>query len=129
MKPRHSRRVPEYLQHILDAIDRATAYVAGMDLGAFERDTRTQDAVIRSIEIVGEAANKTRSADPEFAARFPDVPWDVIYGMRNRIVHDYFEVDLEVVWQTVQQDLPALRTQIVELLKHANTTSGQQPIA
>ena len=95
MKSRHARRVPEYLQHILDAIDRASAYVAGMDLEAFERDTRTQDAVIRSIEIVGEAANKTRLADPEFAARFPDVPWDVIYGMRNRIVHDYFEVDLE----------------------------------
>ncbi len=122
MKSRHSRRVPEYLQHILDAIDRATTYVAGMDLGAFERDTRTQDAVIRSIEIVGEAANKTRLADPEFAARFPDVPWDVIYGMRNRIVHDYFEVDLEIVWQTVQQDLPALRRQIAELLEHANKT-------
>ena len=120
MKVKHARRVPEYLQHILDAIDRATTYVAGMDLGAFERDTRTQDAVIRSIEIVGEAANKTRLADPEFAARFPNVPWDVIYGMRNRIVHDYFEVDLEVVWQTVQQDLPALRTQIVELVEHAN---------
>jgi len=120
MKPTHARRVPEYLQHILDAIDRATAYVAGMNLGTFERDTRTQDAVIRSIEIVGEAANKTRLADPEFAARFPDVPWDVIYGMRNRIVHDYFEVDLEIVWQTVQQDLPALRRQIAELLKHAN---------
>jgi uncharacterized protein with HEPN domain len=124
MKSRHARRVPEYLQHILDAIDRASAYVAGMDLEAFERDTRTQDAVIRSIEIVGEAANKTRLADPEFAARFPDVPWDVIYGMRNRIVHDYFEVDLEIVWQTVQQDLPALRTQIAELLKHANKTQA-----
>jgi len=120
MTPKHARRVPEYLQHMLDAIDRATTYVAGMDLGAFKRDTRTQDAVIRSIEIVGEAANKTRLADPEFAARFPDVPWDVIYGMRNRIVHDYFEVDLEIVWHTVQQDLPALRRQIAELLKHAN---------
>ena len=66
MKARHARRVPEYLQHILDAIDRATSYVAGMDLKAFERDTRTQDAVIRSIEIVGEAANKARVADPAF---------------------------------------------------------------
>ena len=122
MTPKHARRVPEYLQHILDAIDRATGYIAGMELEAFQRDTRTQDAVIRSIEIVGEAANKTRLADPEFAARFPEVPWDVIYGMRNRIVHDYFEVDLEIVWQTVQQDLPALRKQIAELLKQANKT-------
>jgi uncharacterized protein with HEPN domain len=61
--------------------------------------------VIRSIEIIGEAANKTRLADPEFAARFSQVTWDVIYGMRNRIVHDYFEVDLEIVWQTVQTGL------------------------
>ena len=74
MKSKHAQRVPEYLQHILDAIDRATTYVAGMNLSAFERDTRTQDAVIRSIEIVGEAANKARLADPEFAARFANVP-------------------------------------------------------
>jgi uncharacterized protein with HEPN domain len=119
MNPRHARRVPEYLQHIVDAIDRATSYVSGMDLKGFERDTRTQDAVIRSIEIVGEAANKVRVANPEFAARFADVPWELIYGMRNRIVHDYFEVDLEVVWQTVQQDLPGLRKRIAELLQHA----------
>ena len=72
------------------------------------------------VQIVGEAANRTRLADPEFAARFPEVPWDAIYGLRNRIVQDYFEVDLEIVWQTVQQDLPSLRRQIEELLKHAN---------
>lgn len=109
MKPKHPGRVPEYLQHILEAIDRATSYVSGMDLAAFEGDTRTQDAVIRSIEIIGEAANKTRVADPDFAAQHPDVPWDVMYGMRNRIVHDYFDVDLQVVWQTIQRDLPVLR--------------------
>jgi uncharacterized protein with HEPN domain len=117
MKPKHAGRVPEYLAHIMDAIDRATSYVKGMDLEAFEADTRTQDAVIRSIEIVGEAANKTRVADPDFAARHPHVPWDVMYGMRNRIVHDYFEVDLEIVWQTVQRDLPVLREQIFTLLE------------
>lgn len=93
MKRGHAERVPQYLQHILDAIDRACSYVAGMDLASFERDSRTQDAVIRSIEIVGEAANKTRNADPDFAARHPQVPWDAMYGMRNRIVHDYFEVE------------------------------------
>jgi uncharacterized protein with HEPN domain len=119
VKSSRARRVPDYLQHILDAIDRATSYVSGMDLKTFEQDTRTQDAVIRSIEIVGEAANKTRLADPEFAARFPSVPWALMYGMRNRIVHDYFEVDLEIVWQTVQHDLPVLHRQISGLLKHA----------
>ena len=68
MKPKHARRVPEYLGHILDAIDRATGYVKDIEFAGFEGDTRTQDAVIRSIEIIGEAANKTRVADPDFAA-------------------------------------------------------------
>ena len=117
MKTKHPGRVPEYLQHILEAIDRATSYVKGMDLTSFEGDTRTQDAVIRSIEIIGEAANKARVADPDFAARHPNVPWDVMYGMRNRIVHDYFEVDLQVIWQTIQRDLPVLRQQIDAMLK------------
>lgn len=112
-------RVPEYLQHILDAIDRASSYIVGMDVEAFEQDTRTQDAVIRSIEIIGEAANKARLADPDFAARFADVPWDVMYGMRNRIVHDYFEVDLRIVWQTIHRDLPVLRKQVAAALLHA----------
>lgn len=116
MKARHAQRVPEYLQHIRDAIDRATHYVAEMDIKAFEQDTRTQDAVIRSIEIIGEAANKVRSADPDFASRHSDIPWDLMYGMRNRIVHDYFEIDLGVVWQTVHRDLPILLRQITSLL-------------
>lgn len=76
-----------------------------MDFVAFEQDSRTQDAVVRSIEIVGGAAHAVRTADPAFAARFPHVPWDVIYGMRNRIVHGYFDVDL-----------PVLRRQIADLL-------------
>lgn len=116
MTKAHPARVPEYLQHIIEAIDRATGYVAGMDAAAFERDARTQDAVIRALQIVGEAANKARVADPTLQDSAPEIPWDVMYGMRNRIVHDYFEVDLDVVWQTIQRDLPVLRPQIVHLL-------------
>ena len=116
MRKAHPARVPEYLQHIIEAIDRATGYVAGMDATAFEQDTRTQDAVIRALEIVGEAANEARVADPTLQDTAPEIPWDVMYGMRNRIVHDYFEVDLDVVWQTIQRDLPELRPRIVQLL-------------
>lgn len=71
MKSKHPGSIPEYLQHILDAIDRALEYVAAMNFESFKRDTRTQDAVIRSIQIIGEAANKVRTADPEFAASAP----------------------------------------------------------
>jgi uncharacterized protein with HEPN domain len=116
MKPEAGSRIREYLQHILEAIDRATSYISGMDFDAFERDPRTQDAVIRSVEIIGEAAKRVRSTDPEFAARHSEIPWDVMYGMRNRIVHDYFEIDLKVVWQTVLSDLPTLRQQITTLV-------------
>lgn len=112
----HPARVPEYLRHMIEAIDRATGYVAGMDVAAFEQDTRTQDAVIRALEIVGEAPNKARIVDPSLQSTAPEIPWNVVYGMRNRIVHDYFEVDLHVVWQTIQRDLPVLRPQIVRLL-------------
>jgi uncharacterized protein with HEPN domain len=87
-----------------------------MDFSAFERDSRTQDAVIRSIEIIGEAAQRVRTSDAEYAVRHAEVPWDQMYGMRNRIVHDYFEIDLEVVWRTVQMDLPLLRQQVSVLI-------------
>ena len=91
MRSRHPQRVPEYLQHILNAIDRATTYVNGLDFPTFEEDTRTQDAVIRSIEIIGEAANKARIADPEFAASHSQVPWDL---RARRELRDYFNAPL-----------------------------------
>ena len=71
MKSKHPGRIPEYLQHILDAINRALSYVAAMNLESFNRDTRTQDAVIRSIQIIGEAANKVRTADPSLRRNIP----------------------------------------------------------
>jgi uncharacterized protein with HEPN domain len=116
MSASRALRIPEYLQHILVAIDRATGYVSGLDIAAFRKDERTQDAVIRSIEIIGEAAKQVRSADLDFAKRHAHIPWELLYGMRNRIVHDYFEIDLTVVWQTVQLDLPVLRPQIATLV-------------
>ena len=77
MTRKRALRVPEYLQHILDAIDRATSYVAGMDVEAFEADTRTQDAVLHSLQVIGEAANKIRMAASDFAAQYPDIPWEL----------------------------------------------------
>ena len=101
-----------YLTDIRDAIDKVLTYTAkGRD--AFFAESVTQDAVVRNIEIIGEAVRgvlaSTRRAHPE-------VPWQDISDMRNKVIHDYFRVDLKVVWDVVERDLPALRRQIEALL-------------
>ncbi|MBS4018950.1 MAG: DUF86 domain-containing protein [Dechloromonas sp.] len=101
-------RVPDYLGHILKAIERIDRYTADMDEVAFLSSELVQDAVIRNIEIVGEASNNIQRVDPEFAAQHDDIPWLVMYTMRNRVSHGYDKVDLEIVWKTVQSDLPGL---------------------
>ncbi len=87
-----------------------------MDLAAFVADRKTQDAVIRNLEIVGEACNNITKHDPPFEAQHPEVPWRFAYEMRNALAHGYFTVDVNMVWQTVARDLPALRAQIIGLM-------------
>jgi uncharacterized protein with HEPN domain len=86
-----------------------------MDYTAFSADRRTQDAVIRNLEIVGEACNNIARHHPEFEALHPEVPWRFDYEMRYALAHGYFTVDVSIVWQTVQRDLPALRAQVITL--------------
>jgi uncharacterized protein with HEPN domain len=83
-------------------------------------DEKTQDAVIRNIEIIGEAAKNVERSDPNFVRQHDEVPWAEIYLMRDRVAHGYFSVDLEVVWATIQTDLPELGAQIRTLLVAAN---------
>jgi uncharacterized protein with HEPN domain len=108
-------RVPDYLGHILKAIQRIDRYTADMDEVAFLNSELVQDAVIRNIEIIGEASNNTQRVAPEFTAQHDGIPWLVIYTMRNRVSHGYDKEDLENVWKTIQSDLPALHAQITEL--------------
>ena len=75
-----------------------------------------QDAVVRNIEIIGEAAKNLVEVGPEFAARYPSIPFAQIYGMRNRVSHGYFSVSTHMIWDSVQVDLPDLRKQIVTVL-------------
>ena len=110
-------RVRDYLAHIQQAIERIHRYTEGMDEVAFLQHDMAQDALIRNIEIVGEASNNLTKCDPDFAAQHDDIPWAVIYAMRNRVLHAYHKVDLEIVWNMIQNDLPLLHQQIVALLQ------------
>jgi uncharacterized protein with HEPN domain len=101
-----------YLRHILEAIDRVQAYTAGGP-DAFRGDLKTQDAVVRNLQIIGEAAKKVSK---ETRTAHPDVPWREMTGMRDRVVHDYFGVSLDIVWDVVQNHLPSLREKVLRAL-------------
>jgi uncharacterized protein with HEPN domain len=93
------------LEDIRDAMRKVSTYVEGMDLAAFMADEKTVDAVVRNISVIGEAAKQL----PEnFKERHPEIPWAQMAGMRNRIVHDYAGVDLEIVWRVITEAMPDL---------------------
>ncbi len=124
---KHPERVEEYLEHIAEAMARATDYLRRTgDFAAFEQDRRTQDAVVRNIEIIGEAVSKINSVPPDFAARHPDIPWARMRAMRNVMIHEYFFVDSRIVWSTVRGDPPRLKQQIDGLLDEARQAKDDE---
>lgn len=116
MSPATLPRLPDYLQHIALAIQRIQRYVAGLSAATFAADDKTQDAVLRNIEVIGEAARNVQRHHADFAAAHAQVPWAVMVGMRNRVSHGYFAVDWDLIWVTIQNDLPPLSAQIDALL-------------
>jgi uncharacterized protein with HEPN domain len=102
-----------YLRHVLDAIAQIEAYMEGVSRMTFEAERMRQDAVVRQLEIIGEAC---RQLSPAFRAKHDAVPWRAIIGMRNRIAHDYLNIDLDVVWDAVEHDLPTLKRQVQAML-------------
>jgi uncharacterized protein with HEPN domain len=109
-------RVIDYLGHIVDAIDRIYRYVDGMTELAFLDDEKTQDAVVRNFEVLGEAAHNIEQFHAAFATAHSQVPWRLMYTMRNRVSHAYFNVDFGLVWRTIGADLPELRNLVSVLL-------------
>ena len=103
-----------YLQHILEAIAQIQTYTSGMDKPAFLATRLVQDGVIRQIEIIGEAS---KNLSLETRSLATGVPWKDIAGMRDKLIHQYFGVDIPSVWATVEQDLPHLYEQVTLLLQ------------
>ncbi len=112
---RGTPRISDYLGHILEAIHRINHYTEDLTEAAFLGNELVQDAVIRNIEIMDEAAKNMERRHPDFSEQHPDVPWEDIYLMRNRVSHGYFSIDLEIVWNTIQNDPPVLERQVREL--------------
>lgn len=109
---RDQQRLADYLDHLLKAIERIEQYTEDMDELAFLNNALVQDAVIRNLEIIGEASNNIEKRYPEFALQHPELPLSFAYQMRNAVAHGYFKVDFEIVWKTIQSDLPTLYRQV-----------------
>jgi uncharacterized protein with HEPN domain len=110
------QRLPDYLGHMVEAIDRIESYIGDMDRSAFCASKLVVDAVIRNVEVIGEASNKVRKHHRSFADAHPEVPWQGSYEMRSVVAHDYFKVDLDIVWDTIKNDLPTMRQAVKTLL-------------
>ena len=102
------------LQDILYAVQRAESFIEGMNYDEFQADDKTAFAVVRALEIVGEAA---KMIPPEVRQEWPDLPWREMAGMRDKLSHDYFGVDLRRVFETVRRDLPPLRVSLEKMLR------------
>ncbi len=117
-----------FLQHILDAIERIENNLDDVNKENFFDNVDLQDATARRLEVIGEAA---KNIPLEFRKDYPNIPWKEIVGMRDRLIHHYFGVNLERVWSTVKDDLPPLKKQIKEILaaeeKKSKAVVNKQP--
>jgi uncharacterized protein with HEPN domain len=101
-----------YLESILENIHKIEKYSAGMSKDEFYSNELVQDAVIRNIEIIGEASKKI---SPEFKKTYYEIAWKEMAGIRDKLIHDYLGVDIDVIWKTIQEDIPFLKSQLSKI--------------
>ena len=118
------RLIQDYLQDIIDAMDKAEAFIGSMDFHAFRKDDKTIFAVIRSLEIIGEAAKKIPFP---IRRRYVAIPWKNLTGMRDKLIHDYSGISVDILWQTVKNDIPAVRPEIARVLEWVSTEENDLP--
>ena len=107
-----SRSIELYLTDIKEAIDKIEKYVRQMTFTDFEQDSKTVDAVTRNIEVIGEAA---KHIPAEVRLKHMEIPWKQIVGSRSKAIHEYFGIDLEILWRTATEDIPKLKKQIAKI--------------
>lgn len=103
----------DYVQDILDSINDIENFIKGMNFNDFKNDRKTINAVIRSIEVIGEASKKIPKSIKE---RHPDIPWKKIAGMRDKLIHEYFGIDLEILWKVAKEEIKKLEPGIKQIL-------------
>ena len=108
----------EFINDIKEAIERISDYTGGMGYDTFLLDPKTQDAVVRNIEIIGEA---TKNLSKDFKKKYKDIDWKNIAGMRDKIIHSYFGVKWDIVWSVIKDKMPKFKSQIENILKEMET--------
>jgi len=103
-----------YLEDIQTAMTRIAEYIEGFDFEHFKRDIKTVDAVIRNFEIIGEAS---KNLDEKIKERYPELPWNEMYYLRNRVSHEYFGIDYEIIWDVAKNYLPKNKIQIDQIIE------------
>jgi len=108
------RDIRTYLIDILDCLKKIEDYIHGMSYEDFLQDDKTKDAILRNLEVIGEAV---KNIPEPIKTKYPDVEWESAAGMRDRLIHEYFGVSFPIVWETIKQDLPILKRSIEAILK------------
>ena len=108
------REAKLYIQDIKDSIKKIQGYIKGLDFGDFIKNDEKIDAVVRNLTIIGEAAN---NIPKEIKTKYSDIEWRKMIGMRNKITHEYFGIDEDILWKTITEDILPLKKQIIKLLK------------